>query len=377
MILNETPVRTSKNFRANNIEIKDFEVPENIEKFSNRTIFINGEKKTLLVNESIEDSERLNDLYEDSKVLVSEITKSDFKLKYGVGQELIDSSTKNTNQPIRIVAKEGTNNAQVNVEFTFDDDNKELLDNIEIYAEKESNINVAVTYISNEDSKLDCYHNGIIKVTALENATVNVTVINLLNEVTDNFISFDNKLLDNSKLEYTIVDFGGKHSITNYYSDLFGNESDNRVNTIYLGDNNQLFDLNYIAHCHGKKSNINIEVQGALKDEAIKHFKGTIDFKKGCKKAVGNENENCLLLSDKAKSLALPMLLCSEEDVEGNHSSSSGKAGQKELFYIMSRGFSEKDAMKLLVRAKFNKILESINNADIKEMILNEIENKL
>ena len=38
------------------------------------------------------------------------------------------------------------------------------------------------------------------------------------------------------------------------------------------------------------------------------------------------------LLSDKAKSIALPMLLCSEEEVEGNHSSAAGKVGEKKLF---------------------------------------------
>ena len=75
---------------------------------------------------------------------------------------------------------------------------------------------------------------------------------------------------------------------------------------------------------------------------------------------IGDENEECMLLSDTAKSIALPMLLCSEEDVEGNHSCSAGKIGEKELFYIMSRGFSQKEAMKLMVKAKFNKILENI-----------------
>ena len=83
------------------------------------------------------------------------------------------------------------------------------------------------------------------------------------------------------------------------------------------------------------------------------------------------------MLSDKAKSLALPMLLCSEEDVEGNHSSSSGKAETKELFYLMSRGFSEKEAQKLLVRAKFNKILEGISNKEVEDFILTVIESKL
>lgn len=71
------------------------------------------------------------------------------------------------------------------------------------------------------------------------------------------------------------------------------------------------------------------------------------------------------------------MLLCSEEDVEGNHSSAAGKVGNKELFYIMSRGFSEKQAMKLIVRAKFNKIIEQIQDEAIKNEILYEIENRL
>ena len=158
---------------------------------------------------------------------------------------------------------------------------------------------------------------------------------------------------------------------------MLGDFSDNTLNTIYLGKEDQLFDLNYIAELRGKKTNIDIEVQGALKDKAKKHFKGTIDFKKGCKKATGNENEACMLLSDTARSLALPMLLCSEEEVEGNHSSSAGKIGEKELFYIMSRGFELKEAMKLMVRARFNEILERIENEELKNQIIDEIEKRL
>ena len=190
-------------------------------------------------------------------------------------------------------------------------------------------------------------------------------------------MSIQNKLEENAKINYTIIDFGGKNSITNYYSDLLGKNSQNNINTIYLGKENQLFDLNYIAHLKGKQTNINIEVQGALKDKAKKHFKGTIDFKKGSTKAIGNENENGMLLSDTARSIALPMLLCSEEDVKGNHSSSASKIGKKELFYIMSRGISKKHAEKLIVKAKFNKILENIEKEELKEEILNEIDERL
>ena len=198
-----------------------------------------------------------------------------------------------------------------------------------------------------------------------------------MNTKSNNFLAIENDFGENAKINYTIVDFGGKHSITNYYSNLQGDNCDNQLNTIYLGKENQVFDLNYIGELRGKKSNIDIEVQGALKDTSKKHFKGTIDFKKGCKKATGNENEACMLLSDTAKSIALPMLLCSEEEVEGNHSSSAGKIGEKELFYIMSRGFELKEAMKLMVRARFNQILEKIEKKELREEILQEIDKRL
>ena len=43
----------------------------------------------------------------------------------------------------------------------------------------------------------------------------------------------------------------------------------------------------------------------------------------------------------------------------------------------MSRGFNFKEAMKLIVKAKFNKIIENIINERLKEEILEEIDKRL
>lgn len=82
-------------------------------------------------------------------------------------------------------------------------------------------------------------------------------------------------------------------------------------------------------------------------------------------------------MSDEARSLALPMLLCTEDDVEGNHSTASGKVDNKDLFYIMSRGISYKEAIKLIVKAKFNQIIETIKDDELKEEIIKEIDRRL
>lgn len=135
--------------------------------------------------------------------------------------------------------------------------------------------------------------------------------------------------------------------------------------------------MNYIGELKGKRSEIGIEVQGVLKDKSKKHFKGTIDFKRGSKKAKGNENEFCMLLSDDARSISLPMLLCSEEEVEGNHSSASGKVDEKQLFYIMSRGFDKMQAIKLIVRARFNDIIRNIFDEELQNEIIDEVDKRL
>lgn len=349
--LNETPVRTAKNFRINNIKLENIAVPEVIPIFENVTI--------------------IGDTF---KIDID--SNTDTNLVYGLSEELTNQVKHGANQKIKLNINSNQNEkSEAEIDFNFDNENAVLIDNIEIIANENTKSTVIIKYTSNKEN--ECYHNGIIKAKAEKNAELNIVLVNLMNTKSNNFLAIENDFEENAKINYTIVDFGGKHSITNYYSNLQGDNCDNQLNTIYLGKENQVFDLNYIGELRGKKSNIDIEVQGALKDTSKKHFKGTIDFKKGCKKSTGNENEACMLLSDTAKSIALPMLLCSEEEVEGNHSSSAGKIGEKELFYIMSRGFELKEAMKLMVRARFNQILEKIENEELREEILQEIDKRL
>ena len=347
MILNQTPIRTSKNYKINNIEL-DLEMPKTQEEFEGLTIF--GDTSNFNISNST----------------------SKQSLIYGNGKELENQIFENANQNIKI---EETKTGNLYLDFNLNEENSTLVENIEIDANTKSKTTIYIKYMS--DNNFKCYHNGILRVNAKPNSKTNIVIINMLNDNSDNLLSIENVLDESSNVNYTIVDFGGKTSVTNYYSKLDGKGAKANINTIYLGKGEQVFDINYIAELFGENTETNIEVQGALKDKAKKNFKGTIDFKKGSKKAKGDENEFCMLLSDKAKSKALPMLLCTEEDVEGNHSSSAGKIEDDKLFYIMSRGLSEKDAMKLIVKAKFNKILETIKDEELKEIIVREIDRRL
>lgn len=343
IIVNETPVRTSKNFGINNVKLNDLPIPKKVEDFNNIKIDYNKSK-------------------------ISNKTQNE-KLVFGNGDILENNVYKNANHTLKIE----TEKEDIKIVYEFDDSNLNLVNNIEIIGNK--NCNIIIEYKSNTDKM--CFHNGIIKAIAKENINLNIVIVNLMNDKSLNFEAIENTLESNSSINYTIIDLGAKNSITNYYSNILGDNANNDLKSIYLGQKDELKDINYIAHLNGKKSNIDIDVQGVLDDNAIKNFKGTIDFKNGCKKAKGNENEFCLLLSKKAKSRALPMLLCTEEDVEGNHSTASGSVDNSELFYIMSRGISYKEAVKLIVKSRFNKIIERISIDEIKQEVISEIDNRL
>ena len=335
MIINKSPRRTSKNFRINEFEIDDKVFNK---KLSDYNSFTFDNIKLKKISNNIKTKYKVED--------TNQINNGNFKYEL----EIIDNS------------KYGV------INFELD---KDLVDLIEININKDSN------YLINYKSKDNYYHNGLIKVNVSDNVKANIIVVNNIGGESTNLISFDNNVKNNSILNYLLVDLGCNTSVSNYYCSLTGNGSKNTLNSIYIGEKNQVFDINYLIDIFGEECETNIDVQGSLKGESKKSFKGTIDFKKGCKGSIGNENEFCVLLSDKVISKSMPMLLCTEDDVVGNHATASGKVNDKTLFYIMSRGISKKDAEKLIVKSNFNKLLNMIKDENIKEEINTIIDKEL
>lgn len=350
--LNETPIRTAKNYGINNIKLENINVPEVIAKeFKGLKITgISGNEEAITIKE--------NDACED-----------DFK--YGNGEFLAKQIKENANSNFTVEIN-GTLKEELFLDFTFSKENKDLVENVLIKANENACGTLIIRFNSLED--LEYYHNGQIKIIAEKNAKLNIVIVNLLNNKTNYFLAIENIIKENAEVKYVTAEFGGKNTVINYYTCLQERKANNEISTIYLGGENQIIDLNYIVEAYGEKTNIDMDLKGAINGNCKKHFKGTIDFKKGCKKSKGNENEYCTILSDKAKSIALPMLLCTEEDVEGNHSTAAGKIDSKKLFYLMTRGLSKADSERLIVRAQFNSVIEMIENEDAKSKLLKKID---
>ena len=341
-MINDTPIRTNESYKINNIPL-DFELMQEFKEFKN--IKINT--KNVEINEGI-------------------ITP----LVYGLGDEIYDNMLKYTNHNI---AMKTTGKAEIEIVYSFDENNTNVLNNIQLEANHDTKIRIV--YKSN--TKQYNIHNGILKINAKEKVEVVGEIINLMNDVSINLEVIESNIEDNAKVELRVIDIGANKSISNIYSDAKGKKSTFEIDTVYMASKNELKDINYISHLRGEKSNVSMNIEGVLDDNSTKNFKGTLDFKSGAVKANGSEKENCTMLSDTVKSKALPILLCTEEDVEGSHSASSGKVDSDKLYYIMTRGFTKKEAIKMLVKAKFYKVLEKIESEEYIEKVHKEIDRRL
>ena len=170
---------------------------------------------------------------------------------------------------------------------------------------------------------------------------------------------------------------GGKVRLSNILTDLNSSNSSFDLNNLYLGLNKDIIDMNYLVNLNKSYTNSNMVVEGILNDNSKKSFKGTLDFKEGSSNSVGHENENCILLSDDAKSKSLPMMLCHEENVDGAHGVSTGKIDEDRLFYLMSRGLSKEESIRLILNANINKIIDNIKDDNLKEELLTYINDKI
>ena len=326
-ILNKTPLRTSNNFKIN-----DFKVDLDIKETEFNTFKSNVETKTCI--------------------------KENLESKIGLP----------SNKYLNLDVKSDKEN--ILIEYDFDKNNY-LANQINI--DINDNNNYIIMFRSNTESLL----NTKVVINSNKDTISNISIINLLSSDSKSFISIENNSSFNSKTTVNYIELGGKLKVSNYYSMLNGEGSENYFNALYLGSEEDKIDMNYYLGNNNKNTIGNINVVGSLSGNSYKSFKGTIDFYEGSSKSVGEENENCVLLSDSAISRSLPMLLCHEEDVVGAHGVSTGKINEEKLFYLMSRGIDEKNAKRLIINANYNTVIDKIPDEDIKEMIRNKINEKL
>ncbi len=135
----------------------------------------------------------------------------------------------------------------------------------------------------------------------------------------------------------------------------------------YRVQKGQNLDINYMADHQGRKSKSGLNAEGVLMDGAKKVFRGTIDFNEGAAGSVGEEKEEVLLMGEHQVNKTVPLILCHEEDVEGNHGATISRVNEEVLFYLASRGIDSDTAEQMISTAALEALSAKIPDQKVRE----------
>lgn len=345
------------------INLEDFEFPTAVD-YKKDYIKIHKELPTGVVLEKIN---------KDNNSFVNNIDVKDYR---GLGDKFTIFVDESFNSGIYLNIPENTKiDCTIKVNFNMDNENPIVIDKNIIFANEGSEVTIVFDYTAIEG--LEAFHNGATKVIAKENSIVNIIKIQRMNDVSPNFDTNIALVESNGKVNWISVELGANISGSNYSTFLEDEASESNLHSIYLGDGSRKLDLSYSMIHKGVRSISNIETRGVLMDSAKKVFRGNLDFKRGAKRASGVEEEYVILLDPTVKSDSIPALLCDEDDVQGEHAASAGQIDKNKLFYLMSRGLSERESKKLIVEATFRPIIDKIPLEELQDRINSEISRRL
>lgn len=126
---------------------------------------------------------------------------------------------------------------------------------------------------------------------------------------------------------------------------------------VYFGTEEQHIDLRTVQSHQAHHTDSRAFFHGAVREEAHSIYQGMIRVDgtaRGTDAYLTNKN---LVLSDTARADSIPSLNINTDDVKCSHGSSTGKLDPMQLFYLLTRGYSESEARRMLVEGFFENVI--------------------
>lgn len=257
-----------------------------------------------------------------------------------------------------------------------DDADASLFNHVLIVAEEGSELTYVESYLSAvEESKEQI--NIISEVFANDNANVTYGTIDFLAAGMTGYINRRGVVYRDAILDWALGLMNDSSVINDNTTYLIGDNSTSNLKTVVVGRGNQILNFTTEIVQYGKDSVGHILKHGVMKDSASSIFNGVGHIKHGATRSDAQQESRVLMLSEKARGDANPILLIDEDDVTAGHAASVGRVDPIQLFYLMSRGISQKEAERLVIHGFLDPVVRELPIESVKNRLKEVIELKV
>ncbi|OFZ28692.1 MAG: Fe-S cluster assembly protein SufD [Bdellovibrionales bacterium RIFCSPHIGHO2_01_FULL_40_29] len=240
--------------------------------------------------------------------------------------------------------------------------------------------NAEVTLISQTISLDDSIQGSInlnMNLSVDEDARVKFIQIQNENQISYHFAQTEVQLSSNAQWKSLIMTLGGKLIRHYFHIAMSGHGADAQILGLNaLGDTQHSDHYTFIQHVKGGNQSRQL-FKSVLSDSSHGVFRGRVRIERDAQKASSEQLNNNLLLTREAQADSIPQLEIYADDVKAGHGSTVGQLNKDEIFYFLSRGINQYQAVKMLSIGFAQDLVFQFEDKIVQDWLLKKLNTKL
>lgn len=195
----------------------------------------------------------------------------------------------------------------------------------------------------------DSFHSGVIEIVVKKGARVRYTTIQNWSNNVYNLVTQRAMVEEDATMEWVDCNLGSKVTMKYPSCYLMGPGAHGEILSMAFAGAGQHQDAGGKVLHFAPNTSSKITSKSISKGGGRSSYRGLLKVSKGAQHSRSNVVCDALLLDPQSRSDTYPYIEIDEEDVTIGHEASVSKVGEEQLFYLMSRGLSEEEAMTMVV----------------------------
>lgn len=171
----------------------------------------------------------------------------------------------------------------------------------------------------------------------------------------------------NEERIYPFIWVDGEDDEIRLRAQLQGDNASLLICALFLGTHDKKITFNTDVTHIGRNTRSLTNIRGVFTGSSSFSNDGMIRIERGAKNTDGYFQSKILLFDD-AKGRSVPSLEIDENEVKAGHGSTIGRPDPEQLFYLRSRGLSEREAEILIISGFFDPILYQLPRLEQKRI---------
>ncbi|MBS4190664.1 Fe-S cluster assembly protein SufD [Bacillus sp. FJAT-49705] len=260
--------------------------------------------------------------------------------------------------------------------YLHDNQNTTLFNHVIVVAEDNSSVTYVENYVSTMDSANGVF-NIVTEVIAGPGSKVQYGAVDTLAKGLTGYVNRRGIADRDARIEWALGLMNNSNTIYENVTNLMGDGSFGDSKTVVVGNGEQTQNFTTSIVHFGKSSEGYILKHGVVKDSATTIFNGIGKIEHGASKSNAEQESRVLMLNEKARGDANPILLIDEDDVTAGHAASVGRVDPLQLYYLMSRGIPKTEAERLVIHGFLAPVVNALPIEGVKKQLVEVIERKV